>query len=353
MQLYYILRTTNLVASSKTLTCILWNKMNRLATKIKFISFCSLLLLNSLSLSLSHAANQSSASFYIAHSGVTEEQNEYFGQLVSALQRSKPFSHTIKQLNTKELTVAELEEMISTKNSCVISIGESALEKLLATRQNTSIYSTLVSKIKLDNLVHNYKKFGVPLSGIYEEQSLSRQIFLSNLINGQLSKVGVLLGNNSRFALPEIKELANRHSVELSYFILKYHASAQKYFEKLPIDGGSLLILNDSEHYSSADLRAMLLVSHERKIPLIGSKFSDTQEAALASVYTPQNKLALEVVSEAVKLCETGEIDMPRYSHHFEVSINSAVAKYFNLTNLSEPELAFNVRLLESNLNND
>jgi len=298
-------------------------------------------------------SSQSTASLFIAHSGINEADRPYLTWLINELQKSKPTTHTLKQLNTRQMTQAQLEESLSRENGCVITIGDVALQKVLSTRQKTPVFSTLVSKTKLDNLIESYGRFEVIIGGIYHEQSFSRQILLSKVINDKVEKLGILLGSNTRFTLPEYRKIAQTQSIDLSFFILRHHASAQQYFERLPIDGGFLLILNDPEHYSSADLQTLLLTSNKRKIAMIGSKYEDSVVAALASVYTPRQKLAKEAAVEVGRLCAGETLQKPKFSEHLAVKVNQEIAGFLGFGVLAERTLEASLRQLERDQSNE
>ena len=325
---------------------------NLIRTKVrKRIHLCLVLILPFI---LTTAKSDNTPSLYVAHSGIEESERLFFTNLINNLQKSKPITHTIKQLNTTRLTLAELEKVLSIENSCVLTIGEPALQKVLTTRQTVPIFSTLVSKYNLDNYIENYKPFKMTISGVYQEQSFERQIFLSKALNTNLSKIGVLLGSRTQFSLRDYQKIAASQTVELSYSILRRQASAQHYFKKLPLDDQSvLLVLNDNEQYSVIDLQSLLLASHSKKIPLVGSKKSDTEAAAIASIYTPQISLAKQAANEIGNLCAGGKQAPPFYSEQYAISSNAKIAKAFGFKSLSEKELLAKVKKLERATSNE
>jgi ABC-type uncharacterized transport system substrate-binding protein len=318
-----------------------------------FFSAISLALLIIQSVFFSNHLEAKEASVYIAHSGVNQADRQLLTQLVDQLQKSKPVGYTIKQLNTQLSTVAQIESTISNPKSCVISIGHQALSKVLATRQQTPIFSILVSRIKLDTYINNYQRFNVPLTGIYHEQSFQRQLMLAKAIKPKLHKVGTLLGNQSRYSLSSYLNLAKRHNLMLSYYILKHHAPVQNYFERMPIEQGFLLILNDHEQFSTTDLQSLMLVSNNRKIPMIGAKSSDSIFAALASVYTNNEQLAVQAAEGASKHCTGTSIQNAVYAEKYVVDINPHVAEILGYKILDQEQLLESIKSQEDALNDE
>ncbi len=293
------------------------------------------------------------ASIYLAHSGVNESNRSLITLLIENLQKSKPTGHTIKQLNAEKLTIAQIEQAIAKPESCVISIGDFSLEKVLAARQKAPIFSLLVERNKLDNYIRNYARFGVPLSGIYHEQSFLRQLMLARAINPEIKTVGVLLGTKTRFDLTEYQETTRDFGISLAFNLLKHNVSVQNYFERLPIENGFLLILNDKEHYSTTDLQSLMLTSNRRKIPMIGAKHSDTIFAALASIYTPTSEVASQTALAASKFCSQNPLPKAQYGSQYIVNINPHIANFLGYTDLKESQLLESIRSQEDALRNE
>ena len=133
----------------------------------------------------------------------------------------------------------------------------------------------------------------------------------------------------------------------LLFNILKDHESIQRAFTKLEIEQGFLIMLNENTHHSKQNTPSLLLTSFKKNIPLIGNKYSDSEIAALASVYTPLAPLVKETVQGVIKMCIAKEFPSPVYSRFFKVRINQSISSYLGLDNLNEETLAKAVSKLE------
>lgn len=316
-------------------------------------SYLLLIVLSATIVILPSSVSAATASIYLAHSGLKESDRNLLSLLIENLQRTKPPGHTIKQINTSNLTIAQVEQAIATPKSCVISLGDRSLEKVLATRQKVPIFSLLVERDKLDDYITNYARFEVPLSGIYHEQSFLRQLMLAKAIKQELNSVGVLLGSKTRYGLSDYQQTANRIDLSLVFNLLRHNVSVQNYFERLPIENGFLMILNDREHYSTDDLQSLLLTSNRRKIPMIGAKSSDTIFAALASIYTPTSELAKQTSLEVGRICSGEPLSKAGYGENYLVNINPHIATFLGYTNLKEKQLLLSIKSQEAALKNE
>lgn len=253
----------------------------------------------------------------------------------------------IKTVNTNELSIAQLKKQLEGANNCALTIGQPALEKILATRNNTPIFSTLVSRTSLDKLTNSYSRIGSRVTGIYQEQSFKRQLLLGRAINSDNKNIIVILGRKTRYFLDDYRAISQQLSLKLSFDILKHQESPQQSFARLITDDGFLVILNEEQQYSQQDLQSLLITSYNKHIPMIGSKASDSKSAALASIYTPLKKLAKDTATGLQKMCDGKKLPKVKYSEHFAVLINPQIAVFLNYAHLDEKKLAQAVYALE------
>lgn len=259
---------------------------------------------------------------------------------------------TIESFNFRDKTIAELDNQIRTEATCVLTIGKPALHAALATRNSTPIFSTLVKKLELDKQIHNYKPFKVNLTGIYEEQSFSRQLLLARALSPESKNLLLILGRNTRYDLPRYQQLIKLTEFDLSYRILNHQTSTQDFLNFYQYKHGILLILNDDEHYSEQSLKLLLLASYEKQIPMIGNTLNHTKLAAIASVYTTKNQLAIETSKQLTTICnplDNQPLKQAQFAEKYQVRINADIAKYFELNDIHETKIKQIMTKLEHN----
>ncbi len=291
-------------------------------------------------------AIEKNKSLFVFHSGLKPSDSTYLTSLLVELKHNIS-DRKIKTADINELSIAQLKKQLEGSNNCALTIGQPALEKILATRNKTPIFSTLVSRTNLDNLTNRYFRLGSRVTGIYQEQSFKRQLLLGRAINSDNKNIVVILGRKTRYFLDEYRTISQQQSLKLSFDILKHQESPQQSFTRLAEDDGFLIILNEEQQYSQQDLQSLLITSYKKHIPMIGSKTSDSKSAALASIYTPLKRLAKDTATGLQEMCDGKKLSKAKYSEHFAVLINPQIAAYLDYGHLDEKKLAKAVYALE------
>ena len=287
------------------------------------------------------------STIYLVHSDDDISTNKFYIPLIRAL-KSQFAPERIKIISTHDSPLAQLDGQLSGANKCILSIDSQSLDRVLATRTQTPIFSTHTPQIDLDDQIRKYRQFGVTLSGIYQEQSFARQLMLAKAIDSKLDTTVIILGRKTRYSLDNYKVITRNHAMDLSYIILKRNGSPHNFLSNLSNHSKFLVTINDQHHYSNDNLQALLITSYKTKIPIIGNKAEDSLNAAIASVYTPLELLALETTNELPDYCnnsrskqaKVNHLFQPHYSKAFYVSINEQIANHLNYPNLAE-ELLF------------
>ena len=290
-------------------------------------------------------------SILVFHTGFEQIDPVYTTALDHELSSKIP-SHQLEIININDLSQIQLKKRLENTDHCVLTVGLDALEKTLATRTTTPIFSTLVSKIHLDNLTKIYQHLGNPLTGIYQEQSFERQLLLSKSIKSDLENIAVILSRQTRYRLQEYKTVSKNQSLTMQFDILKLQESPQQILSRLNIKEGFLLALNDDRHFSEKNLRSLLVSSYKKQIPIIGNKITDTQLFALASVYTPYQTLAQESAIAMQDICQNNNLEKARYARQYKVQTNRQIAKQLGYEYISDTELQKNVFSLEQHQSN-
>ncbi len=293
-------------------------------------------------------ANILDKTLYVFHSNNNEQSQQFYQQLIPALKQQTQFQH-IKSINTSKTTQAHIAKQLSNSSHCAMTIGKTSLEKVLAIRDKTPIFSTLVSKNNLDHLINNYSRLGSRVTGIYHEQSFLRQLYLAKAINKDIEQIIIVLGRNTRYELPYYQQQTNLHSLSLLFKILNHQSSPLQFFSTLNIKNAALLIMNDPEHHSEQDLQSLLIASYQLQIPLIGGKKSDSIDAAVASIYTPLEDLINEAASNISKICMNDILPVATYSQRYRIVVNQQIAKHLNLEHINEHDLKQSIVLSEKN----
>ena len=260
-------------------------------------------------------------------------------------------------LDLRQLTDAQIEQSLASPPHCAVTIGLSSTRRALAARTRSKIFSLLVSKEQLDGLARTYQQLGLFVSGIYEEQSFIRQLYLAQILGTIPVKAIILLDQKNRFYLPELLEIATNESVSLKYKILRRPESPNDFIDALADKNDYFLIQNQTSFSGDAKMANLVLSAYRNKVRLIGNRASDTIAGALASVYTPANVLAQQAVTEVGELCEQKKLAPPHYARRFAVNFNSKIADNLGLPRIKTESLTQHLNLMDKDkqqgLNNE
>lgn len=310
-----------------------------------------IIILSSIGPTVAQYANSSSPrgatqTIYVYHSDASDQAKTFVRSLLDNFKLNQP-SFKIKMIDANRQTQVALEQQLAQSNRCVLTLDHISLSKILATRTKAPIFSTHVSKFDLDDYVAKYRRFGVTLSGIYQEQSLDRQLLLAKAVNDKLKTAIVIFARKTRYFLDDYRAAVIKRGLELSFTMLARNNSANKFISRQANSGGILIVVNDGLHYSPLKLPSLLMTSYKIGLPIIGNRQQDSELAAMASVFTPNKKLAAEVAHEVVSYCDAmlssepseKKVRKPNFSRHFSVAINQQIAIGLNYPNLVEQEL--------------
>jgi len=259
------------------------------------------------------------------------------------------FKH-IKRVDIEDFSIAQLEKILAHSQQCTITIGEKSLKTILSTRPKKRIYSLKVAKYQLDKLIYLYSRFAVELSGIYQEQSFERQLNLVQAIQPQAKNIAIALGLKTRYWLERYQIISQKHSLPLFYNLLNRQSSLQLFVERIKADHSFLLVANDPDIYSPIQLQSILVTSYNRQIPIIGNKFSDSENAAMVSVYTPTDLLISEVSQQLDHFCSNAQLATAQFSQNYRVTINPTIAESLNYSSLNAESLKMKLQAMEIRL---
>lgn len=206
------------------------------------------------------------------------------------------------------------------KPDLVVAVGVKATEIALADF-DAPVLSVMVPKAGYEALLRHSQKPLKAVSAIYLDQPWDRQL---NFIQATLPKhgiVGMLYSPNTSIILPRLP-----HGMSLN---AKSVRSAEALFTSLEYileSSDVLLVIPDSEIYSSNNVRNILLTSYRYKVPLIGISQSYVNAGALCAIFSTPEQLALQTAEVIVSFAKDQRLPEPQYPASFSIGINQQVA---------------------------
>lgn len=320
--------------------------MSYYSTKLKISLLPLLIFALSAPLSIFASSTTPKIELFVLYSQLTPDERAFLLDAISELKRHSD-EFELRIIDTDGQDPATLQRILRGSHKCILTVSDESLNKVLGTRTNIPIFSTLVSRFNLDILSQKYHQLGVNLSGIYHEQPIFRQVLLAKAINQNLKSFSVILGRKTRYYLKTYQQLANTFNLELSFIILKRNSTPNSFLANKKLEHEILLTINDDHHYSEENLKSLFMLANKNNISIIGNKARDTKLAAIASIQTDLAKLPLQIASELKSICRRykNEGDSPVkltpaiYSQDFEVSVNQQIAASIGQSNLDKADL--------------
>ena len=275
------------------------------------------------------------------------EQDKFLKALETQLTTKMP-NRRFQFIDLTRSTKRELEGYFKSAGQCAMAVGPFATQKMLTVRKPINYFSVFTSRNLLDQLNRVYRRLGISVSGIYEEQPFERQIYLSKALNASLNSIGLLLDQKDKYYLPEFQSIALENKLALNYRILGAADSPEKYLSDVASVDTYLLLTNNNQLFMKSKLASLVLSAYYQQVKLIGNRYEDAKVGTLASVYTPPTTLAIEAVSEFKSVCESGQIEPPRYAKSFSVIINKQIAENLNMVDLNANQLSKHIAQMEN-----
>ncbi|HEU0220485.1 MAG TPA: ABC transporter substrate binding protein [Gallionella sp.] len=209
------------------------------------------------------------------------------------------------------------------KTDLVVAVGMKATE-LATTGFNAPLLSIMVPKAGYEALLDKYSSQKLPktASAIYLDQPWGRQL---NFIQAALPKhsiVGVLYSSNTPIVLPRLPRGMSLNAKSVRSADILFDA-----LENILNSSDVLLVVPDSEIYSSNNVRNILLTSYRYKVPLIGLSQAYVNAGALGAIFSTPEQLAGQAGEMIVSFARNRQLPEPQYPALFSIALNSQVAR--------------------------
>lgn len=221
----------------------------------------------------------------------------------------------------------------SAKADLVIAVGAKATQLAIA-GSDTPLLSIMVPRAGYEALAGKYlrKAPAREVSAIYLDQPWDRQLdFIRAALPGH-GVVGVLYSPDTPIALPRLPRgmALNARSVRSTETLFDA-------LEHILSSSDVLLVVPDSEIYSSGNVRNILLTSYRHKVPLIGISQAYVNAGALGAVFSTPEQLAAQAGETIVSFAQSRRLPEPQHPASFTIALNLQVARSLGIA-LDTPE---------------
>lgn len=219
-----------------------------------------------------------------------------YDEFATALQRA--LEGQPRRISTVVMTPESLGDMRSTK--VWVTVGSEAARAVLerGAGPSSTILATMLTRRTFENLLSESgggrQKGGV--TALVLDQPLERQVHMVSLLLPEKKRLGILVGPQSRFAVPRLQQMVGKYGLTLEVEEVKSEDSVVPAANRLLSRSDVLLALPDLLVYHRNHVRPILLASYYHQRPVIGYSSAFVDAGALAALYSTPDQMARQVV---------------------------------------------------------
>lgn len=225
----------------------------------------------------------------------------------------------------------------------IVAVGLKATQSVANLHLDVPIISTLIPKSSFEEIARRHKTRAnpAPLSAVYLDQPIGRQLDLIRLALPTKKRIGVVLGPESVVLLEQLQAESRRRGLELTAVRIDAESALFPALESVLNQSDVLLSLPDPAVFSSSTIPSVLFATYRHSIPVVGFSPAYVRAGAVMAVYSTPEQLADQVLEGLLPLAGSGRtLPPPRYPDDLTVTVNYRVARSLELVIDKEDSLA-------------
>ena len=251
------------------------------------------------------------------------------------------FSTALSQvLAANKVDVTVMESQAGTPQSgeganagLVVAVGMKAMELAIA-KFDAPVLGVMIPRMGYEALLEKgaSQKRSKATSAIYLDQPWDRRLSFIQAALPKHKTVGLLYSSDTHILLPRLPRGMSLNAQSTR--------SAENFFatlESVLNSSDVLLVIPDSEIYSSSNMRNILLTSYRHQVPLIGISQAYVNAGALGAIFSIPEQLAEQTVEMIVSFARNRRLPEPQYPKLYTISLNQQVARSLGIV-LDSPE---------------
>lgn len=177
-----------------------------------------------------------------------------------------------------------------------------------------------------------------PMSALFLDQPLPRQVALLRAALPSLKRVGVLYTAGGDFDAQPLQHELVKQGAQLVTQALQSDDNLSGKLESLLARSEILLAVPDSNIYNSSTIRNILLGSYRRGVPMVGLSAAYVSAGALCAVYSTPEQQAAQSAGMVSDFLHRGVMPPARFPQLYQIALNEEVAR----------SMRFNIRSVEA-----
>lgn len=208
----------------------------------------------------------------------------------------------------------------------VVAVGTGALRGLAEAESKTPLLAALVPRAAAQRVVESARG-GRPVSALWLDQPIARQLDLLRAALPTRHRVGVLLGPESRLSEHELLRAAAERNLELVAVRVDGDEQLPAALQRVLDDADVLLALPDPGVFNGATIRNVLTAAYRQRVPLVGFSPAYVKAGAMLSLYSTPAQVGVQA-AEIVRAALGGRPLPPAQGPRaFTIGVNADVAR--------------------------
>lgn len=247
--------------------------------------------------------------------------------------------------NLTVINIKELPTLAKAPPKLIISLGSSAAQALAESAGKTPILFALLPRQVFEDIKAKDKALP-PVSALYLNQPMHRQLALLRLALPQSQRIGLLLGPASRPTELSRRRVASESGFQLTVAYVEQEETLHSSLQKVLTGADILLAVADPQVFNANTIQNILLTSFRARVPLLAFSPGYVKAGALLAVYSTPTQMGTQAGLIAREFLRSKALPPPQYTAEFTVQVNLPVAHALGF-DLDEEVLAQRLRQAE------
>lgn len=275
---------------------------------------------------------------------VTSERSPSYEEAIEAL-RDKLTQGGFSRADLLILTPEELQKHAGSPPRLWVGLGTAAAQALFRSESKAPQLHLLQTRHSFVQLSARYK-LSFPVSAIFLDQPVIRQLQLLRLAFPERKRIGLLLGPVSQTQEPAFRNAAADLGLNLDTSIVERNESLYPALQKLLQESDVLLAVADPAVFNTNTLQNILLSTFRMRVPLAAFSPAYVRAGALLALYSSPAQIGNQAGNIALAVLKGNPLQAPQHPIDYLVGVNTHVARAMGLS-LDEADLASRLRRLE------
>lgn len=210
----------------------------------------------------------------------------------------------------------------------MVTLGADALRHVMELGIKVPLLATLIPRLTYEHTVKEQaRKWPAPVSAVFMDQPLGRQLDFIRLLMPKVRKVGVMWGAESSLQEGALLSAATARQMELVSADAKFDMPLASSLQ-LALDGADVLLaLPDARVFNSGTISNILMASYRARVPVVAFAPAYVKAGAMAAIYTTPTQIGAQAGIFARALLQNSQASATQYPTDYVVGVNDRVAR--------------------------